>query len=221
MKNGRIAAVVVAAVVGMASAAELEAQRGRNGPPQVRGERVGPVQGERGRAASVEQALRQWERLDLTEEQIAQLEALEAEQIAEARVRQDEMRALQSRVRSGEITINEVREQLESRSDGAESAREARADRLSGILNEEQMQSLRRRSGPGVGAQRLRQGGQNFRGGSGRSSFGRGGGVTGRVRGGVGSFRGGFDRRSGGAIGRSFGPSQRFGIGQRRARIRR
>ncbi len=190
----------VMGVFGVISAQTVDAQ-------SARGSRGGMRSAVRG--TSVVEALRRAERLDLSEEQVASLEQLQEQQIQARRAREDEMREFGARVRSGDITIEEVRELREERGGDVRDGRELMSGQLGEILNEDQMQSLRQSP---RGSMQARRGGARAQRGD-RSRVGRSGGFGFRSQG-----RAGFSRSEMGVQrGRSQGPRSQ-GIRSRTAR---
>lgn len=149
--------------------------------------------------AGVESIMSMRERLELTDDQIAQLDVIRAEDVAERNALQADVGEMRSRLRAGEIRRSEMMAFMEDRRDGREGVAEARRARVDGILQPEQRASLEQiraesrafRQGQRSGR---RQAGMRGRGaGDSDRSFQRG------PRGGDRAFRGGErSRRPGG-----------------------
>ena len=107
---------------------------------------VGP-RAQRGMAAQeggpgVEMILRQRERLELTEAQVAQLDKIRQELVAQRTAHQAEMAELRSKVRAGESEPAALREQLQARRDSAQQIRAQQQERVQAILTDAQKDSL-------------------------------------------------------------------------------
>lgn len=128
-----IKTIGIAAVL-VVMAAPAVAQRGPRGgaPPRL----GGAMRGDR-----IESALRMREDLALTEDQIAQLDALRRARVAERQAAWGAMAELQSQLRAGLISREEFRDATQSRRD---SVRAAAGDPLSEILTEDQVSQLGR-----------------------------------------------------------------------------
>ncbi len=92
--------------------------------------------------AGVESIMSMRERLELTDDQIAQLDVIRAEGVAERSALQADMGEMRSRLRAGEIRQSEMMAFMEDRRDGREGVAEARRERVDGILQPEQRASL-------------------------------------------------------------------------------
>jgi hypothetical protein len=109
---------------------------------------VGPLQAQRwegrGRGAdgSVEHALRLRDTLQLTDDQVAQLQSLRQEAVAERQAASSHLIEARSRLRAGEVTREEFQEEVAARREEARSSAEAREERFSGILSEDQGEQL-------------------------------------------------------------------------------
>ncbi len=125
LKHGALLSIALAAAT---SAEPLQAQRW-----EARG---------RGADGSVEQALRLRDTLQLTDDQVAQLQALRQEAVADRQAAMDNRIDAQSRFRAGDLTRDEFREEAAARHEEARSGAEARQERFSGILTEEQGEQL-------------------------------------------------------------------------------
>ena len=119
-----------------------------------------------GQNLSAEALLRSHERLELSSEQIQALEAMQEEEIQQRRQAEDRLRELRSQLRAGEITREQIREQLAGAGEGGRQARQARAEQVRDVLTEKQLAQLSRarrgaaRAGgrAGSGARNLRRG---------------------------------------------------------------
>jgi Spy/CpxP family protein refolding chaperone len=160
------------------------------------------------RGADYETVMSLRERLELTDEQVASLDALRRGSVERRNVDRAEMEEMRSQLRAGQIRQSEMMAFLENRRDAAVDRTEDRRASLEGVLNETQLEALdnvRRRAGVAArrGARGIRNDrgsarGQGFRNSRGPRS-GRGQGFRGErgPRGGQGEgFRG--PRRPGG-----------------------
>ena len=121
--------LALAALVMLAPVEILEAQRG--GPR--RGRSVG----------AVEQALLHKQRLELTDDQVAELKSLRQEAVAHRKETLGEVLELESQTRSGQITGQELRARRETQRDHAQVRIETLRERFDGILTEAQRNELR------------------------------------------------------------------------------
>ncbi|MCZ6918547.1 MAG: hypothetical protein O7I93_17365 [Gemmatimonadetes bacterium] len=165
-------------------AAPAIAQRGRRRPPG---------DGMRGAmdASRIERALRMRERLELTEDQITQLDALRRARVAEGQTAASELAELQSQFRARLLSRDDFRDAVRERREAAPAAED---DPLDETLTEDQASQLDRagRRGGMRGMQGFRGRGQmEFRGRA-RGEF-RGRGRTESRRRGGPDFR---DRRT-------------------------
>jgi len=157
-----------ALLVGLA--APVAAQQGQ------RGMRGAGMQGQRG-GEGIEHLLQLRETLELSEDQVARLESLQsdfAEQREAHRAQAEEFRA---RVRSGDLTRNEIEEWRTNRRESMENMRQAHRQMVEQLLTEEQRGKLDeigqvRRSGMRAGAQAGFRAGQRM--GQGRPGGGPG-----------------------------------------------
>lgn len=160
------------------------------------------------RGADYETVMSLRERLELTDEQIANLDALRRGSVERRNVDRAEMEEMRSQLRAGQIRQSEMMAFLEDRRDAAADRSEDRRASLEDVLNETQLEAIdnaRMRAGAAArrGAISRRNGGgaargQGFRN-SRRSGGGQGQGFRGQrgPRGGEGQgFRG--PRRPGG-----------------------
>jgi LTXXQ motif family protein len=207
--------LLVLATVMATGAADLTAQRERRGM-QMRGD-----QGQRG---GVEMIMQARERLELTDAQISQLDALRRTGVARRTAAMAEMAELQSQLTAGQIQRSEVMAAMEARRDESDGIARAHRTQIESILTEAQRESLqqaaqqRGRAQRAGQAARMRQGArsQGARSQGARSQRGMRGnrGVRGQrgdrgQRGGRGhSFRG-----RGGPGGQGFGAQRGRGMG--------
>jgi LTXXQ motif family protein len=146
----------------------------------------------------IEKLLQLERTLELSEDQIEQLTALQQEIEAIREARRAEATEFRQRVRDGEVTRNEIREWAEARRELVRGTRESRGERIDGILDEEQharieeVRQLGQRRGPAMGERRMRSQGQRGRAGvRGARGFSRGRGTAWRGRGMSRGFRSG------------------------------
>ncbi|MEZ4416321.1 MAG: hypothetical protein R3E10_11300 [Gemmatimonadota bacterium] len=170
---------VLIAVVASAgwAATPLLAQRGPQRPGRD-GPRVGVV-GPRG--GGVEGVLRQRERLELTEDQVARLNQIRVQHLEQSEAGAAELRRLRSDMAAGEITGADAQAKLHEAFDRMHERQDQVRTQINGILSEEQQTKLRegrleaRRGargqrgaqGPGLRGRRPGPQGQGFRGRSG------------------------------------------------------
>lgn len=150
--------LALVATVMMLAPLSADAQRGPRGQ---RG--FGP--GIRGQGVEVIMRLR--ERLELSENQIQQLDQIRQEAVQRRNAHQGEMEELRSRVRAGQMEAAEVRELARQRQEAAQAIREAERERVEAILTEDQKASLETLRGQARAFQRGRRsamGGRGFRG---------------------------------------------------------
>jgi Spy/CpxP family protein refolding chaperone len=167
---------------------DADAQRGRRGDqgPGMRGGMDG---------AGVESIMRLRDRLELSDDQIQQLDALRQESVARRTQHQAQMQELRSQLASGQIEREALAEVVEMRREASEGVRTQMQERIDGILTEAQRDELGD----------LRDQGRAFM--RGRASAGRGGSGMRQGRGGRGmrgARGGGFDRGRGFRRGRGF-----------------
>lgn len=132
MKRMTGGAAILAAVMALAPL-HIAAQQG---PRAQRGQAAGP------RGAGVEMILRQRETLELTDDQVKQLDQIRQETVQRSLAHQGEMAELRSRVRAGELEMAEVRAQAEARRTAAEALRTAQRERIESVLNDAQKQKI-------------------------------------------------------------------------------
>jgi len=116
-------------------------------------------------AQSVEQILRSREELELTEQQVQQLDAIRREMVQERTREQAEMAELRSQLAAGLIRQSQMMAAREERMDGAQARAEQRRARIEGVLTEEQREealTLRRQAARDriAGARGFGQGGR-------------------------------------------------------------
>jgi hypothetical protein len=100
-------------------------------------------------AQSVEQILRNREGLELTEQQVQQLDQVRREMVQERTQEMVEMAELRSQLAAGLVRESQVMAAREQRMDGAEARAEQRRARVEAVLTEEQREearTLRRRA---------------------------------------------------------------------------
>jgi hypothetical protein len=138
------------------------------------------------RGQSVEAIMQMRDRLELTDDQLADLESLRSETVSRRNAERAEVAEMHSRFSAGQIQRSDVMAFMEDRHPGVAEQHEQQRERLRAILDEAQLESL---------AETLTRGRASARG---RMNSGRGGAGmrrSGNSRGG-GAQRGGrFDRR--------------------------
>ncbi len=159
MKSRYYAAFAISALIAF-GASDIAAQVESRG---TRGPRGGP---------DVEVVMSLRDRLELTDAQLADLEAMRRETVDTRNAQRAEMEEMRSRLRAGEIRRSEMMAFMEDRAEvGAATSADRRA-RLEAILTEVQLEALQA-SAPRVrrGAEGVR-GGRQMRRGSGRADIG-------------------------------------------------
>lgn len=132
MKRTMGGAVLLAALVALAPA-QMDAQAG------PRGQRaMGPAL----RGGGVEMILNQKERLELTDDQVKQLDQIRQEAVQRRTEHQAQMAEFRSKVRSGQEKPEALREQVAARREVAAAMQEAQRARVEGILNDAQKEEL-------------------------------------------------------------------------------
>lgn len=132
MKRTMGGAVLLAALVALAPA-QMDAQVG------PRGQRaMGPAL----RGGGVEMILNQKERLELTDDQVKQLDQIRQEAVQRRTEHQAQMAELRSKVRSGQEKPEALREQVEARRQVATAMQEAQRARVESILNDAQKEEV-------------------------------------------------------------------------------
>lgn len=132
MKRMTSGAAMFAAVMVLAPL-HIAAQQG---PRAQRGQAAGP------RGAGVEMILRQRETLELTDDQVKQLDQIRQETVQRRIAHQGEIAELRSRVLAGELQMAEVRAQAEARRTSAEAIQTAQRERIESVLNDAQKQKI-------------------------------------------------------------------------------
>ena len=95
--------------------------------------------------SGVEAVLRQKTELGLTDQQVAQLEAIRKEEVTRRQNESRDMIDFESRYQAGLIDRDAWRDEMERRSDTRTTAARAVRDRIEGILTEEQRERLQER----------------------------------------------------------------------------
>jgi Spy/CpxP family protein refolding chaperone len=137
MKYAAIAALIVSAAA-PAMAQQRDSLTRPPRPPRVEA-MPGPMGG-----GGIETALRMREQLKLTDSQVAQLETLRKEVVAQRQAQAREMIELQSRVAAGQVKPEEMREQHAQRRDAMRTALEQRRARVEKILTDDQREQIGR-----------------------------------------------------------------------------
>jgi hypothetical protein len=128
---------VVLAALASVGASDIAAQ---DAPEQQQRLRAGP---------RVEAIMQMRERLELTEQQIADLEVIRRETVQERSAQRAEMDEMRSQLAAGQIRRSEMMAFMEDRRDAARGATDQRRARIEGVLTEaqlEQVQELRTRA---------------------------------------------------------------------------
>jgi Spy/CpxP family protein refolding chaperone len=176
--------VALVATVMTLTPLSADAQRGPRGQrsfaPVIRGQ-------------GVEVIMRLRERLELSEEQIRQLDLIRQEAVQRRTAHQAEMEELRSRVRAGQMEATELRDLMQQRQEAAQGIRDAERERVEAILTEDQQATLETLRGQARAFQRGRQSAMRGRGfrGPGVGAWRRGPGMPGRAQ------RPGMRRRGG------------------------
>lgn len=132
MKRTMSRAAVFAAVMALAPL-HIAAQQG---PRAQRGQAVGP------RGAGVEMILRQREQLELTDNQVKQLDQIRQESVQRRTAHQAEMAEMRSKVLAGELKVEDLRAQMEARRTAADAIQTAQRQRVEAVLNDAQKQKI-------------------------------------------------------------------------------
>jgi len=132
MKGMMGGAVLMTAIMAFAPL-QVEAQMGSRGQRGMMNRRAQP---------GVEHIMRLRENLELSESQIAQLDAIRGEVVQHRTSQQAEMEELQSQVMAGQLEANAVRDQLEGRREAGEAFAEGVRTRVESILTDAQKESL-------------------------------------------------------------------------------
>lgn len=190
MKRGAAMSLAVAAVVtlgvGDAVAQDEDGRRGWRG------------------GVDVEAVMSMRDRLELTDDQIQQLDAWRGERVAVRNEERAQMEELRSRLRAGQIQRSDVMAHMEERREEMRARQDASRSRLEGILDESQIGAydgiVRERRAFARGRASAQRGNRDgFRGRRDGVRGGRGAvrGGRGAVRGGRGAVRGGRGVRPG------------------------
>jgi hypothetical protein len=137
MKRMMSGTVILAAAMVLAPL-HIAAQQG---PRAQRGQAAGP------RGAGVEMILRQRETLELTDDQVKQLDQIRQEAVERRTAHQAEMSEMRSRVRAGTATPEELRTQMEARRTIAETMQQAQRERVESVLSDAQKEKLQQWQG--------------------------------------------------------------------------
>lgn len=176
--------VLVAALSLALGGADLDAQQGRRGQ-RMMGPEAAPGPG-------IERIMSLQDRLELTGDQLQQLDALRQTSVARRTAHMAQMEELRSQLEAGQIRRSEVMAAMEAHREQSEGLREAHRQQVESILTEAQRESLQElgqrgrafRAGRAMGMRRGHRGhhdGPAFRG---RAGPGRDGMPTMRRRGG-------------------------------------
>jgi len=162
MKRTMGGAALLAAVVALAPMT-LDAQVGPRGQRGIMAQSGGP---------GVEGILRQRERLELTDDQVAQLDRIRQELVAQRTSHQAEMADLRSKVRAGQLEASALQEQVQARQEAAEQFRTQNRERVKTVLTDAQKDQLQSWSdvarGFRMGQRAAMRGGQGWGPGIGR-----------------------------------------------------
>jgi Spy/CpxP family protein refolding chaperone len=127
IKGAGLLALVALLTIGSMPSAAQDAERERRGPR--RGEDIESIMSIR-------------ERLELTEDQLAQLDALRAEEVQRRSANRAEMEEMRSRLRAGQIERSEMMAFMEQRRDAGREASEDTRSRVDQVLGAEQRTQL-------------------------------------------------------------------------------
>ena len=94
------------------------------------------------RGAGVEMILRQRERLELSEDQVRQLDQIRQEAVARQTAHRAEMAELASKVRAGQVEASALREQVQARREAATEIQTQQRERVEALLNDAQKEKL-------------------------------------------------------------------------------
>jgi len=119
------------------------------------------------KAQSVEAIMRARERLELTEQQIAQLDAIRQEAVAQRSAEMARIAELRSQLEAGQIRRSDLMAAMEDQQDARQGRAEERRASIESVLTEAQRESLdtmrrrvdRQRPGAGRAGPRARRGG--------------------------------------------------------------
>ena len=191
--------LIFGAIVSLAVAAPLSAQRGHRGMGTPGPRDGGPALRAGG---GVERVLQLREDLELTEQQVADLNVLRADGLARRQAATATMMQLRSDLEAGEITRSEMRDALAERRATMQAEPGQMREQIERILTEEQV---------GILGQRARRG---MRGGRsqmrGRRGDVRPGGVAPNARRGTRAGQRAFRRGGSAAFRRGFAPARGF-----------
>jgi Spy/CpxP family protein refolding chaperone len=179
------------------------------GSTDAAAQRAGPGRAEMGmrQRAGVEMLMRMRDRLELTEDQIAKLDAMRQEGVERRKAQMESMLEMRSRIAAGETDQAEAREAMRAMRESHAAMRDAQKEKVDAILTDAQRESLaqmrgRARAFMAGRAMGMRQGGrQAFRGRGGHGMRGqgmRGRGMRGQGMRGRGMRGQGMMRRRGG-----------------------
>lgn len=167
----------------------------------------------------VEMILRQRDRLELTDNQVQQLDQIREEAVQRRSAHQAEMAELRSKVLAGEMKAEDLRAQAQARREASQQVREQQHEKVLAVLNDAQKQKVEEWS---LAARAFHRGRMSAMRGQRQGMRGRGmmRGDRGMMRGDRGMMRGmrqpwgpgQFRRGPGGGLG--FGPPGGFGPGQ-------
>ncbi len=130
MKKRTWTTLAVVTLLGAVTAMPAEAQRGQRG------------RGFQARTGCAESALRLKEGLELSDQQVSQLEALRVSCVERQQAHQAEAMEMRSQLAAGQITAEDYFAAMEARRETAQTARDATRTRLEGILTEDQITEL-------------------------------------------------------------------------------
>ena len=99
-------------------------------------------EGPRVRALPVEAVMRMRDRLELTEEQVAELDVIRREIVEERSTERAALAEMRSRLAAGQIRRSELMAFMEERQDATEGVTDQRRARVEGVLTEAQLETL-------------------------------------------------------------------------------
>jgi hypothetical protein len=202
---------IVLSVLMATTASDIRAQDASADSMGRRGRRIG--------GQGVEMIMSMRERLELTEDQLASLEEMRRGSVEMRNARAAEMAEMRSQLQAGQIRPSEMMAFMEDRRDAAADVAAGHQERIEGILNEAQLETLQATSRRGRRSARGSRGGAGWQGRAGfRNGRGHAPGMRrGQMRhprgfrGARGSGRGGqagFRRGGGGFGGNQPGPGR-------------
>lgn len=171
MKKKAMGGAVILAVMLAGTGSELSAQQGRapGTRAEARTDRMGRAAREGG-APGIEGILRMRSQLELTDDQVARLDALRSERVQERAATSSEMAELRSQIRAGTLDRAEARQRMSAAAEARRaSAEQARAE-VESLLTDAQRETVQqlqaqrrafeagRRSGMREGARGARPG---------------------------------------------------------------